>query len=377
MRSAMVVSVLVGVFAVGLSGCAAGRAGELATADLAGHRAVYYLPADLPWPAADAARELLSEWAIKVVRQPTNGETAAFAAYNAAVEAHLAATGSGEAITKLASLLADPAAVPMPTELRVITYNIRSFEGYTKNWDRCHEAREHRQMTDRFVHELRLYRPTVICLQEVPSAESVAELAAKLDMHYAHFPGGWKHPKSWPVGISGAVLSKYPILEAKSHPSLNWTERPEKLFTRFWGRALLDTPWGPIAVHGMHGYTRDSDVRLAELDEVLAVADVDLKAGRSVLILGDMNHHADGPEYRKFAAAGLTDSCASLPADEALTYSCLERQERIDFIWSGGPLAERLTSAEVLFKGAFRTIPGDAESFGLSDHLPVMAVFGK
>ena len=48
---------------------------------------------------------------------------------------------------------------------------------------------------------------------------------------------------------------------------------------------------------------------------------------------------------------------------------------RIDYIWSKGPLADRLTECRVLFEGAFRTNPDDPKSFAVSDHIPVLAVF--
>jgi len=259
-------------------------------------------------------------------------------------------------------------------DIRVITYNIRSFEGYTKNWDRCNDVVKRGQMIERFALELSLYDPTIICLQEVPSEASAAALAARLGMHYAHFKGGWKS-KGWPEGISGAVLSKYPILKARPHPSLNWTDRPADLFTRFWGRVVVDTPAGRLAVHAMHGYHKDSHVRLRELAEVLPVVQKDVQDGMSVILLGDLNHEPDSPEYKRIAAAGMTDSLGG-PADPPpLTYSSIEPKGRIDYIWSAGPISKHLASARVLFEGAFRTNPNDANSYALSDHLPVLAVF--
>ena len=244
-----------------------------------------------------------------------------------------------------------------------------------KHWDRCNDAVRRGQMIERMALELELYDPDVICLEEVPSEATAARLAKRLGMHYAHFKGGWKS-KGWPEGISGAVLSRYPILDAKAHPSLNWTERPEKLFTRFWGRVVLDTPVGKLAVHGMHGSIYGSDSRLAEIAEVLPVIKNDVAAGMSVILLGDLNYTPDSPEYAKTAAAGLRDSFGGPSNEPALwTIPSTKREERIDYIWSAGPISKRLVSAKVLFEGAFRTNPDDANSFALSDHVPVLAVF--
>ena len=260
------------------------------------------------------------------------------------------------------------------SELRFIQYNIRSFEGYATKWDRCAEVVKRGQMIERFALELSLYDPDVICLEEVPSEATAAALAKRLSMHYAHFKGGWRG-EGWPEGISGAVLSKYPIIEAKIHPSLNWTERPQDLFTRFWGRVVLDTPAGPLVVHAMHGYHKDSAIRLRELAEVLPVLSKDVQAGRSVILMGDMNHEPDSPEYRQIAAAGLADSFAGMTGIDLRTCPSTERKERIDYIWSAGPISKRLKSAKVLFEGAFRTNPDDPDSYALSDHVPVLAVF--
>jgi endonuclease/exonuclease/phosphatase family metal-dependent hydrolase len=280
----------------------------------------------------------------------------------------LAATGT----TKAAPL---KAATP-GGELRLIQYNIRSFEGYATKWDRCNEVVKRGQLMERCALELNLYDPDVISLEEVPSEAAAAALAKRLGMHYAHFKGGWRG-EGWPEGISGAVLSKYPIVEAKIHPSLNWTERPEDLFTRFWGRVVLDTPAGPLVVHAMHGYHKDSAIRLRELAEVLPVIAGDVQAGKSVILMGDMNHEPDSPEYRQIAAAGLADAFAGVTGVDLRTCPSTVRTERIDYIWSAGPISKRLKSARVLFEGAFRTNPDDPDSYALSDHVPVLAVFRR
>ena len=203
---------------------------------------------------------------------------------------------------------------------------------------------------------------------------SAARLAARMGMHYAHFKGGWKS-RGWPEGISGAVLSEYPIVEATPHPSPNWTKRPKGLFTRFWGRVVLETPAGRLAVHAMHGYHKDAKVRLRELEEVLPVVQKDVEAGMSVILLGDLNHKPDSAEYRRIASAGMTDSLGKATDPAPLTYASIKPVERIDYIWSAGPIAKRLASAKVLFEGAFRTNPDDPNSYALSDHLPVLTVF--
>ena len=164
--------------------------------------------------------------------------------------------------------------------------------------------------------------------------------------------------------------------EKTSDNRSNWTERPKDLFTRYWGRAVIDAPGGRLVVHGMHGYHAKADIRLRELDEVLPVIKKDVAAGVSVVLLGDLNHEPDSEEYGRIAAAKMTDSFGG-PATgpEQLTIPSTGRKKRIDYIWSAGPISKRLRSARVLFEGAFRTNPQDPNSFALSDHVPVLAVF--
>lgn len=341
-------------------------------------RGVYYLPHDMPRQQADAVGKHLATMSVRVVRaRPHEGVDAFTAAYNRAIAAHLVDEHGRGAVATLRKILSRRGGeVWHGGAMRVMTYNIRSFEGYAPEgkWDRCQDVIWGGQMMDRFVQEIRLHDPTVLCLQEVPSEAVIVRLAARLDMEYTHFKGGWKN-KGWPEGISGAVLSKYPIVEAASHPSLNWTERPEDLFTRFWGRVVLKTPIGPVAVHAMHGYHKDSDVRLRELAEVLPVVKRDLETGHSVILLGDLNHKPDSQEYQRLQASGMTDSFAGRAGAGTLTSPSIGPKSRIDYIWSAGPLSAQLSDARVLFEGAFRTNPADELSFALSDHLPVMAVF--
>jgi len=374
----IVINIDLGSEPQGAGGDLAAAGGDRAAEDLVLERAVYYYPHDFPRRQADAVRRHLASMGVRAVRaRPHKGVDVFIATYNRTVVDYLAKQHGAEAVADLRKILSMDADDGWHGgEMRVMTYNIRSFEGYAPEgkWDRCQEVIRQGQMMDRFVQEIRLHDPTVICLQEVPSEAVIAHLAERLDMEYAHFLGGWKN-KGWPEGISGAVLSKYPIIEARSHPSLKWTERPADLFTRFWGRVVLDTPIGPCAVHAMHGYHKNSDVRLREIAEVLPVVKMDLDAGHSVIVLGDLNHRPDEPEYGRWVAGGLTDSFAGRSGADTLTHSSIERKSRIDYIWTAGPISAHLSDARVLFQGAFRTNPADELSFALSDHLPVMAVF--
>ena len=109
---------------------------------------------------------------------------------------------------------------------------------------------------------------------------------------------------------------------------------------------------------------------------MLAVIEKDQKSDRSLLLQGDLNHRTTAPEYQRWVKAGLVDTFAAKGIGQEFTSSAIAPQARIDYIWVYGPLAARLTEARGLFEGAFRTNPEDPQSVALSDHLPVIAVFG-
>ena len=108
---------------------------------------------------------------------------------------------------------------------------------------------------------------------------------------------------------------------------------------------------------------------------MLQVIGVDLDAGRTVVLQGDLNHEPDGPEYPRWVAAGLVDSFVAKGSGQPLTIPSTKPKKRIDYVWASESLAPRAAGCRVLFEGAFRTNPEDPRSFALSDHIPVLAVF--
>ena len=254
-----------------------------------------------------------------------------------------------------------------------ITYNVRSFEGLVgKDSERNRLGRG--QIVERLALELQLYQPDIICIQEAWSEELVARLAAKLKMSFVYFPGGTKM-KGWDEGISGALLTRYEVHDKTSFPIVSWMERPEHLFTRFWGSARLTTRSGPLTVYAAHLHPGDANIRIREINETLNVMKRDLEENSSVLLMGDLNHEPDTDEYSLLSASRLIDSFALKGDGFSLTWPSINPEMHIDYIWSSGPVADRLSSCRVLYEGGFRTYDDDPGYLALSDHLPVMATF--
>ncbi len=250
----------------------------------------------------------------------------------------------------------------------MIAYNVYGCKGWPENRPLAKKAVKKGQMAKRLAMELALYDPDIINFSESPSEAVTKEVAKLLGMHHVRFPSGG----NWP----GTLLSKFEITESKNVP-LGY-DRPKELFTRHWGRATIKLPSGEsLIVHSAHLHpSPDPTIRLKEIKAMLAAMKVDLKAGRSMLLIGDLNHNPDTEEYKLWTDAGWTDTFAKVGKGQGLTIKADMPKYRIDYIMATGPVAKQVTESRPLFEGAFRLNIADKGSFALSDHLPQFAVFG-
>ncbi|WP_233199046.1 MULTISPECIES: endonuclease/exonuclease/phosphatase family protein [Pirellulaceae] len=252
--------------------------------------------------------------------------------------------------------------------LRVIAYNVYECTGWPKDRELGKKATALGQMPDRFAHELALYQPDIINFSESPKEEVVQEIAKRLGMNYVRFPSGG----NWP----GTLLSKYEIVDAKNVPLVKG-ERPSDLFTRHWGQATVKLPGGEsLVVHSAHLHpSPEPDTRLREIPLMIESMQNDLNAGRSMLLMGDLNHTPDVEEYKLWIDAGWVDTFTKVGEGDGLTIKADTPDRRIDYVMAAGPIAERVQESRPLFEGAFRVNNADSQAFALSDHLPQLAVF--
>ena len=290
-----------------------------------------------------------------------------------------------EFIAASSALAATTLARPKPTSaqavegtrpgLRTITFNVLACNGYPKR--KTNEERRSRvrsQMATRFALELGLYQPDIVSFQEAPPKDTVARIAEQMGMEFVFFPGGWEGNDDWPGGFPGAIMTCLPIIESENCPLARGRSQQD-LFTRHWGRAVLQTNTEELAFYSAHLHPNDETIRAREVAEILAVMKQDLQSNRSFLFQGDLNHKPSDPEYKQWVEAGLIDTYAAKGIGQALTAPSVTPRSRIDYIWVRGPLAQRLRECRVLYEGAFRTNPDDPQSFALSDHIPVLAMF--
>ncbi len=253
--------------------------------------------------------------------------------------------------------------------LTVIAYNIYAGKGWPDDRPLAKQAVRQGQMARRLAMELALYNPDIISFSESPSEAIVAEIAEHLGMHHVRFPSGG----NWP----GSLLSRFEIGDSENVP-LGY-ERPQELFTRHWGRATVQFPDGqPLIVHSAHLHpVPDATIRLQEIAAMLRSMKEDLEAGRSMLLIGDLNHAPDMPEYQHWIDAGWVDTFAKIGQGAGPTIKADDPKYRIDYVLAAGPIAERIVESRPLFEGAFRLNVSDPAAFALSDHLPQLAVFAS
>jgi endonuclease/exonuclease/phosphatase family metal-dependent hydrolase len=256
---------------------------------------------------------------------------------------------------------------PKPKPLRVIAYNIFGLTGWPHQRNLAKQAVAKGQMAKRLAMELALHEPDIINFSESPKEELTKEVAELLGMNHVRFPSGG----NWP----GTLLSRFEIVDSKNVPLDG--ERPKELFTRHWGRATVKLPNGdPLIVHSAHLYpTADPTNRLNEIRAMLASMKADLIAGRSILLIGDLNHGPDTDEYKLWVDAGFVDTFAKVGKGNGPTIKSDIPKWRIDYVMAAGPIADIVVESRPLFEGAFRLNIADKESFALSDHLPQLAVF--
>ena len=172
--------------------------------------------------------------------------------------------------------------------------------------------------------------PDIVALQEVSRGwaidgafDMLPWLSRRLDMPYVWGPAA---DSVW----GNAVLSRYPIVHAETHPMPNNDRlRLDRAFTV----AVVDVgEANPITVIATHlHHVRDGGAE--RVPQVQALLDYWDGADRTVL-LGDLNALPDEPEIELLREAGLVDAFdAAGAAPPGYTAPAEDPQRRIDYIW--------------------------------------------
>ena len=173
----------------------------------------------------------------------------------------------------------------------------------------------------------------IVALQEVSrgwvidgSVDMLVWLSRRLDMPYVWGPAA---DSVW----GNAVLSRYPILGARTHPMPNNSElQLERSYTVAQIDVGAQDPLVVIATH-LHHVEEEGHIRMPQ---VLAVIEAWGGRGSSV-ILGDLNAEPDSREIRLLEDAGLRDSFVASGAQAGGNTGYTSRSDdlvkRIDYIW--------------------------------------------
>lgn len=185
--------------------------------------------------------------------------------------------------------------------------------------------------------------PDVVALQEVSrgwivngSVDMLQWLAQRLQMPYV-----WGETEGLTWG--NAVFSRYPILTAETHP----LPPHNLLLHRGFILSQIDVgaaePLHIINSH-YHQIEADSDIRVAQTQAILAFWN-----GRAhTLLVGDLNARPDTPEMALLREAGFTDALDAAGISPGYTYSSLDPDRRLDYIWYTADLTAagvRITTA--------------------------------
>jgi endonuclease/exonuclease/phosphatase family metal-dependent hydrolase len=250
--------------------------------------------------------------------------------------------------------------------LRIIAYNVLKCTGWPGE-----NVKNKSLVPDLIAQELAKYSPDIINFSESPDESVVRRIADQLHMNYVYFPSGG----NWP----GAILTHYKIVDSANVPVITGI-RPKDLFTRHWGKATIQlAKQKSIIVHSVHLYPHDNpvsaEIRKREISEILKSIENETKEDKSIIVMGDLNHTPDFPEYSQWMDAGFADTFKEAGTGDGLTIRADMPSKRIDYIFAHGLIAKQIIGSRALFEGAFRTNPSDPESFALSDHVPQFAEF--
>ncbi len=252
--------------------------------------------------------------------------------------------------------------------LRTITYNVCRCHGWPERpGNRAELLALRPRLPEKVALQLRRYAPDIITLSEAPEEDAVALMAQALEMNYAFF--------SSTEGFPGAILTRFELRSSEDRPYKGGERCPRELFTRHFGRALLGTPDGELAVCSIHLHPMNNEVRERECAAAMEVLADDLAAKRSLLLQGDFNYGPDNPQYAQWKAAGMLDTFAAKGSGPDGTVTSADPRRRIDYIWAHGPIAARCSACRVLAEAPFRFDRKDLKAYSFSDHLPVLAEF--
>lgn len=196
----------------------------------------------------------------------------------------------------------------------VATYNIRGGRGI-----------DGVQSLSRVADVIRASGAEVVCLQEVERRlpqSRFADQPKQLGEQLGVISVFQRNLRIGPGAFGNLILSRYPVLEAKSFSLTSQREQRGLLM------ALIDAPDGPISVFCTHWGLSSAE----RVQQAIEAADIVKTAPHPVIFCGDLNETSEKPAVTTLlSASGLHD--LSLEAGQtALTYPSDTPTARIDYV---------------------------------------------
>ena len=233
---------------------------------------------------------------------------------------------------------------PAHTEIRVLSYNVRSL-------------RDDRAALARVVEAC---RPDVVCVQESPRFFGWRRAARQLarSVGFRVICGG--------ADASGCLLMG-PDSTVIEHTETLYLEHRRGFHLRGMALAVLRVGGARFTVGATH-LSLDAAQRVDQAGEALCHLDRLATAfGTPTVVLGgDFNSHPGSPEWHVLVGR-LRDAWAEKPAGEGFTSTAADPYQRIDAVFAS-------ENAEIVGAGVPVHLATPADMAAASDHRPVLAV---
>ena len=263
-----------------------------------------------------------------------------------------------------------------PSELRVITYNLRSGRGYGEPDERTRHER-----FSLIGQAMNNHRPDVLVIQEPGSdPDDYAALVDALGSDYRYCvlkcPA---YPESKRVGL---LAYRTPVIVDTVDVCIQGDVADAGTLFNHWARICLNVRGTALIVYGFKLAPRNqADMRRRQIDLLEPYLRRDLAQHRLVIVAGDLNHLPSAPEYERWKRIGLVDTYDARTQGDGFTKmdelgsDPMIPYRRIDYLLVSPNLSVHSAgSSQTLSKGLLVPDPPQRR-WSLSDHLPVMAIF--
>jgi endonuclease/exonuclease/phosphatase family metal-dependent hydrolase len=223
----------------------------------------------------------------------------------------------------------------VPTELRVLSYNVRSL----------------RDDAQAVATVIRCCEPDVVCIQEAPRFLRWRSKCAALARESGLVVVTGGRP-------AGAMLLLAALQVRVVEVADVLLTRKRGLHQRGLALATLELGGKRFSLGSIH-LDLDSDERRRHVDEIVARTSA---CNAPVIVAGDINEEPDGPAWRALASS-YPDAFSVAPSGSEYTYSAIDPVKRIDGIFVDAAITVRSCGVP--------DVPGIARA---SDHRPVLAV---